>query len=60
MLVEEHGSSMDADDAKNVVPVTLQSLLDSSKWVRKEGIDTAESLQMKILKGNITISFNVE
>ena len=51
VLVEEHGSSLDADDAKNLIPVTLQNLLNSSKWVKKEGVDTSETLQMKILKG---------
>ena len=51
VLVEEHGSSNDVDDATTLIPVTLKSLLNYSKWVRKEGMDTSETLYMKILKG---------
>ena len=51
VLVEEHGESLDVDNAKNLIPVTLQSLLNSSHWVKKDGLNTSETLQMKILKG---------
>ena len=51
VLVEEHGTSMDVNEAKTLIPVTLQSLLHYSKWVKKEGMDTSETLYMKILKG---------
>ena len=51
VLVEEHGESLDVDDTKILVPVSLQNLLNSSRWVKKDGIDTSETLQTKILKG---------
>ena len=51
VLVEEQGTSLDMDESRTLVPLTLRSLLNSSKWVKKEGLDTPESLEMKILKG---------
>ena len=51
VLVEDHDSSMDVDDAKNLIPLTLQSLLNSRKWGGKQDADTSDSLQIKILKG---------
>ena len=51
VLVEEHGESLDVEDTKTLIPVSLQNLLNSSRWVKKDGIDTSETLQTKILKG---------
>jgi hypothetical protein len=50
-VFEGQGTSLDIDEDRTLVPVTLRSLLSSSKWVKKEGLDTSESLEMKILKG---------
>ena len=53
VLVEDPDSSMDVHESKNLIPVTLQSLLNSSKLGSKQDADTSDSLQIKILKGTI-------
>ena len=59
VLVEEHGESLDVDETKILIPVSLQNLLNSSRWVKKDGVDTSETLQTKILKGMYqTLPFN--
>ena len=57
ILVEDQDSSMDVEDAKNLIPVTLQSLLNSSKWGGNQDADTSDSFQIKILKGTMIYTY---